>query len=129
MIVDASAVCAIAFGEPEREIFVAALKGRRLSLIAPVQVWEAAVSVSNRLSIDGISQVDRLLTTLGVEVAAIGHAETFAAFDAWRRFGRGRHPAGLNLGDCFAYALAKTRDLPLLYKGEDFAKTDIRAVL
>ena len=129
MIVDASAVCAIAFGEPERELFVEAIKDHRLALITPVQVWEAAVSISNRLSLDGISQVDRLLTTLGVEVAPIGQAETFAAFDVWRRFGRGRHPAGLNLGDCFAYALAKTRDLPLLYKGEDFAKTDIRAAL
>jgi ribonuclease VapC len=51
------------------------------------------------------------------------------ARDAWRRFGKGRHPAGLNLGDCFAYALAKSRDEPLLFKGEDFARTDVKAAI
>ncbi len=128
--VDASAICAIVFGEPERAAFLAALEAADNALISPVNRWEAAVSVHRRRpGVAGERVVQDILTRAGIGVADIGAAEAEAAFDAWRNFGKGRHPAGLNLGDCFAYALAKSRDLPLLFKGDDFAKTDVRSAM
>ena len=128
--VDASAICAIAFGEPERAEFVAVLRAADGALVSPVNRWEAAVSVQRRRPGGaGERVVQDILTRAGIAVADIGATEAEAAFDAWRKFGKGRHPAALNLGDCFAYALAMSRDLPLLFKGDDFPKTDVRSAL
>ena len=130
IVVDASAICAIAFGEPERADFMAALRAADGALVSPVNRWEASVSVENRRpGIAGERVVQDILTRGGIVVAEMGAAEAGAAFEAWRMFGKGRHPAGLNLGDCFAYALASTRNLPLLFKGDDFPKTDVRSAL
>ena len=127
IVIDASAICAIVLGEPERESFTAAIIESQRALVAPIQVWEAAVTITQRTALDGLGEVDRLRARLAVEIATLGESETRLAFNAWRTFGKGRHPAQLNLGDCFAYALAKSRDLPLLFKGADFAMTDIRS--
>ena len=108
---------------------VRALRDSSLSLISPVNLWEAGVSLQQRQVADGERVMRAFLADAGVSVAEIGGVEAGLAFEAWRRFGKGQHPARLNLGDCFAYALARSRDLPLLFKGEDFAMTDIRPVL
>jgi ribonuclease VapC len=130
IVVDASAICAIVFAEPERAEFMAVLKGVDSALVSPVNRWEASVSVQQRrpdVAADRIIQ--DILGRAGIVVADIGADEASVAFEAWRTFGKGRHPAALNLGDCFAYALASTRNLPLLFKGDDFARTDIRSAL
>ena len=129
IVVDASAVCAILLDEPEKPAMVQALRDSNLSLISPVNLWEAGVSLQQRQVIDSDRVMRAFLADAGVSVAEIGGVEAGLAFEAWRAFGKGQHPARLNLGDCFAYALAKSRDLPLLFKGEDFAMTDIRPVL
>ena len=127
MIVDASVICAIILDEPERFKFSEILVNRTGALASPVQIWEAGVTLTRRLEREAMDEVEQLCSELGVQTATLGKAETQAAFDAWRRYGKGRHPAQLNLGDCFAYGLAKSRDLPLLFKGADFAKTDVRS--
>lgn len=129
IVVDASALCAVLLGEDDAQACEDLLVAAVGALISPVQAWEAAVAISTRLGPDGESMVELALGRLGIEIAPIGAAESALAFDAWRRYGKGRHPAGLNLGDCFAYALARSRDLPLLYKGVDFSKTDARAAV
>lgn len=87
------------------------------------------MSLSGRMRVDKSDEVYLLMESLRIEVATIGLAETKLAVEAWSRYGKGRHPAGLNFGDCFAYALAKSRGAALLYKGDDFSKTDVRSVL
>lgn len=128
MIVDASALCAILFHEPEREQFINALGRASAPLISPIQLWEASVSAEVRRG-DGFAVTQQLIAQARIGVAGIGAREAALAFEAWNRFGKNRHPAGLNLGDCFAYALAKSRDLPLLYKGDDFPRTDVTPAL
>ncbi|HYD43701.1 MAG TPA: type II toxin-antitoxin system VapC family toxin [Phenylobacterium sp.] len=128
IVVDASAVCAIALREAEREAFIDAVSGAGGGLISPHGVWEAKVSIARHSQIP-ILFADSLLAELAVSLVPVDQAQTDLAFDAWRRYGKGRHPARLNLGDCFAYALAKSRSLPLLYKGDDFAKTDVASAL
>ena len=129
MIVDASAICAILLKEAEGAVMAKALAANPDSLIGPIQVWEANVALSRRLQGDQSSLVDDLIQRASLSVVTIGPDEAKLAFEAWLRFGKGRHPAGLNLGGCFAYALAKSRGLPLLYKGDDFSQTDVRSAL
>jgi len=129
VIVDASALCAILLNESDGAAFAKAIARARKFLISPLQVWETCVSVSRELSGDRSDQVNLAIDSFRIEIADLGSRETLLALEAWRRFGKGRHPAGLNLGDCFAYALAKSRGLPLLYKGDDFSKTDVRPAI
>ena len=129
IVVDASAVCAVLLDEPEKPAMVRALRDSAFSLISPVNLWEAGVSIQKWRVDNGEAVMRNFLADAGVSVAQIGGVEAGLAFEAWRTFGKGRHPAQLNLGDCFAYALAKSRDLPLLFKGGDFAMTDIRSAL
>ena len=130
IVVDASAICAIIFDEPERAQFLAVLREADSALVSPVNRWEAAVSIQHcRPDVAADRVVQDILARAGIAVADIGADEAGVAFHAWRTFGKGRHPAGLNLGDCFAYALASTRNLPLLFKGDDFPKTDVRSAL
>ena len=129
IIVDASVLCAILLDEPERDQFVDLLTRGSNPLISPVNYWEALVSMERRLGDSGAAHVERLCERANVRVAAMGQADTALVFNAWRSFGKGRHPAALNLGDCFAYALAKSRGMPLLFKGDDFPKTDVRSAL
>lgn len=129
IVVDASAVCAILLDEPEKDELAAALARLAPGFISPVQTWEAAVTVTGRRGGDGMSDVENFLARTDLSVRAIDMNTARLAFSAWRSFGKGRHPARLNLGDCFAYALAKSRNLPLLYKGEDFRLTDLKSAL
>jgi ribonuclease VapC len=128
IVVDASALLAIYLDEPERQRFIAAIEAAPRAVIAPVNAWEA---LARAQALDGEAGVQRLLdlmAALGVETGACGLSEVRAAVAAFARFGR-PSPAGLNLGDCFAYALATETGAPLLFKGADFARTDVRPAL
>ncbi|HWH97057.1 MAG TPA: type II toxin-antitoxin system VapC family toxin [Pseudolysinimonas sp.] len=130
MIVDSSAVIAILANEPEAAAFSGALQtARRVAMAAPTLV-ELYVVADRARDPRARSALDDLLRTIGPEVEAFTAEHAAIARQAHRNFGRGSgHPARLNLGDCFSYALAKATGEPLLYKGEDFGHTDIRSAL
>lgn len=130
IVVDTSAIVAIAFGEPEREAFVQVVQQADKALISVVSVLEARMVVHGRRGERAVALVDDLMRLPVFDWVAPGAAEMNAAYSAFLAFGRGSgHPAGLNFGDLFSYALAKTRGLPLLYKGDDFSQTDVRSAL
>jgi ribonuclease VapC len=127
IVVDASALVAIADQETDRMRYLDRLALAERAVISSINVVEAGIILIGRNRFESIDQFDRWLVELGVDVeASTPHAEALATY---LTFGRGRHPARLNLADCFAYALAKALDAPLLYKGEDFALTDVRSAL
>ena len=126
IVADTSAIVAIAFAEPEREAFVAALERAERTLVSSVTAVEARRVVHARRGQRAVVLVDDLLRLPFFEIVPPGAAEMDAAYAAFVAFGKGNgHPAALNFGDVFSYALAKTRGLPLLFKGRDFAETDI----
>lgn len=126
IVADTSAIVAIAFDEPEREPFGHCVEQAGKVLISAVSVLEARMVVHGRRGQRAVALVDDLLRLPFFEAVAPGGAETDAAYAAFVVYGKGSgHPAGLNFGDLFSYALAKTRNLPLLFKGDDFAQTDI----
>lgn len=130
MFIDASAWVAIILREPEREQFRIALADAEVVLTSPMAIWETvrAVTRENRDPVEVVSaRLMALLASVGARIVEIGAPEGQLAVEAHARFGKGVHPARLNMGDCFAYACAKVHGVPLLYKGEDFALTDIEA--
>ena len=128
IVVDTSAIVAIAFGEPEREAFTETIERAGKALISAVSVTEARIVVHGRRGQRAVVVVDDLLALPFFEVVAPARSDADAAYAAFVTFGKGSgHPANLNFGDLFSYALAKTRGLPLLYKGDDFSQTDILA--
>jgi ribonuclease VapC len=128
MFVDASAWTAILLREPEREAFMAKLADAKAVATSALAGWETVRAVARETG-KGLTEAARLLDGLqrsvGTQLVMIGEAEQAGAIDAHARFGKGVHPAELNMGDCFAYACARTNGVPLLYKGGDFALTDI----
>ena len=124
MIVDSSAILAILFGESDQEIYESKLEVARQVWISPINWWEVMVRARTIKGEDGERVALDLMDTHQIEVALIGAEAANAAFVAFRQY-KGR-PARLNMGDCFAYALAKQKDLPLLFKGNDFAATDVK---
>lgn len=130
IVVDTSALVAIVFGEPEREAFVEAIQRAGKALISTVSVVEARLVVQGRRGQRAVLLLDDLLRLPMFEWVAPEAGEADTAYAAFVTFGKGSgHSAGLNFGDLFSYALAKRRGLPLLYKGEDFAQTDIASAL
>ena len=130
IVVDTSAIVALAFGEPERDAFALAIRQAERALISTVSVVEARMVVHGRRGQRAVVLLDDLLRLPVFEMVAPGVAESDAAYAAFVAFGKGSgHPAGLNFGDVFSYALAKVRRLPLLYKGNDFAQTDVESAL
>lgn len=130
MIVDTSALVAIVMGESDADLLVETLLGATSLSISAATYVECGIVVDRRASPAGRRRFDELLRVLGVRVRDVAAEEARVAREAYRDFGRGSgHPAGLNLGDCFSYAAAITADEPLLYKGEDFAHTDVRPAL
>lgn len=130
MFVDASAWVAIILREPEREPFRITLADAEVILTSPMAIWETvrAVTREGKDPVEVVStRLMALLASAGARIVEIGVAEGQLAVEAHARFGKGVHPAKLNMGDCFAYACAKVHGVPLLYKGEDFAHTDIEA--
>ena len=98
-------------------------------LISPVNYLEIALRVDRGQTPEISAGVDPLLAKLGIKIAPLGPEQAYLARAAYQRYGKGNDPARLNLGDCFAYALAKARDEPLLFKGEDFRQTDVEAAI
>jgi ribonuclease VapC len=130
IVADTSAIVAIAFAEPERAAFVAALERAERTLVSSVTAVEARMVVHARRGQRAVVLVDDLLRLPFFEIVPPGAAEMDAAYAAFVAYGKGNgHPAALNFGDVFSYALAKTRGLPLLYKGRDFAETDIASAV
>ena len=129
MILDSSAVVAITLREPGWERLLAALttNPRAVGIGAPTLV-ETTIVLSARLDRDARGLVGRLLLEGDIAVVPFTDAHFGTAADAWLRYGRGRHPAGLNFGDCLAYATARLANEPLLFTGDDFARTDVGAV-
>jgi ribonuclease VapC len=125
MVIDSSAILAILFGEPEAEIFAEAIEREAVRLISAASVLEAAIVVESELGDPGASELDLLLFKAGITVAPFSPEHLAAARHAFRVFGRGRHAAGLNFGDCFSYALSRSTGEPLLFKGENFPHTDV----
>ncbi len=126
--VDASAVLAIVLDEPEKRTMITAIELAGGGLMSPVNWWEAAVKARIVKGDDGAGILSAILQSLNIRIAPTDEAQAQTAFAAHVRFGRGT-PAALNLGDCFAYALATAEGDGLLFKGEDFAKTDVRPAL
>jgi ribonuclease VapC len=128
MFVDASALCAVLLNEADAQGYAARIRGASRRLTSPVAVFETVLAVAREVNGDLAAaryEVARFLRVSLIETVEIGAAEREMALDAFDRFGKGRHPAKLNMGDCFAYACARTHGAPLLFKGDDFARTDI----
>ena len=125
MIVDTSAVLAVLFDEPDAERYVRALAGAARCRMSVANFLETAVVLESRAGAAAGPNLDLLLERAPIELEPVTPEHAQAARRAWQRFGRGNHRAALNFGDCFAYALAEATREPLLFKGQDFALTDI----
>jgi ribonuclease VapC len=125
MVIDTSALVAILFDEPDAEHFEIAIESDPTRLMSTASVLEASIVVEARLGEAGGRELDLLAHKARIEVVAVTVEQLEVARHAFRTYGKGRHPAGLNYGDCFAYALSKTSGEPLLFKGNDFNQTDV----
>ena len=125
MVLDSSAVLAILQNEPEASAFALRIERAERVLISAVSVLEVGIVIESRRGAERAGHLDALLREGLIEVAAFDADQSALARQAFRRYGKGRHPAALNFGDCAAYALAKISGEPLLYKGDDFTLTDL----
>jgi ribonuclease VapC len=123
---DTSALIVVVFGEPEAEQFLSAMRSDSV-VISAFSLVEALVVAEARQGPDAARDLELLVAGVVDRLISVDETQARVAAGAWRRFGKGRHPAALNFGDCFAYATASLANLPLLFKGDDFAQTDIRA--
>ena len=127
MVIDTSAMIAILLNEPSADRLIAALDADPTRLVSAATVVETSLVVLGRFGEAGDPQLDRLLRAVNAKVVPVGDEQVTIARDAAVRFGRGRDEAGLNFGDCFSYALSVESGEPLLFVGNDFAKTDVAA--
>lgn len=125
MVIDTSALIAILQDEPERAEFNRAIDAAERRALSVVSFVEASMVIETRYGADGVRDLDLLIAKAGIELVAVDTNQAHAARNAFRIYGKGRHPAGLNFGDCFPYALARTEGEPLLFKGLDFSQTDV----
>lgn len=125
MVIDTSAIVAIFFNEPDAPAYRERIVDDPVRLVSAATLVEAAMVVESRFGDAGGVELDLWLHQAGAEIVPVTPEHADQARRAWRRYGKGRHPAGLNYGDCFSYALAKLTGEPLLFKGDDFSKTDI----
>jgi len=128
MVIDTSAIIAVLLLEANAASIAQAIESASPRLLSAASLLEASIVVESRKGETGGRELDLLLYRAAIEVVAVDQDQAEIARLAWRRFGKGRHPAGLNFGDCFAYALAKSRRLPLLFQGDDFVQTDIEVM-
>jgi ribonuclease VapC len=129
MVVDTSVVVAILTGEADVKSLIHALDHAHSIQMSAASVFETAIVIEGRLGAKASKALDTWLRDTPVSVIAVTRDHVEAAREGFRRFGKGRHPASLNFGDCFSYGLAKALGEPLLFRGGDFAKTDIRSAL
>jgi ribonuclease VapC len=125
MVIDTSAIAAILFDEPERADFIEKIEAAQTRLISAPTLLECLIVVESRKGTMGRAELELFVYEAELNIVAFDRAQMDLAAQAWRRYGKGRHTAGLNYGDCFAYALAKFSGEPLLFKGLDFSQTDI----
>ncbi|MGH7962300.1 MAG: type II toxin-antitoxin system VapC family toxin [Candidatus Binatia bacterium] len=125
MVIDTSVLLAILFDESDAEGFEIALEADSSRLMSAASVLEAAIVVEARLGEAGGRELDLLLHRARITIAAFTAEQVDVARQAFRTYGKGRHPAGLNYGDCFPYALSKMSGEALLFKGNDFVQTDV----
>ena len=129
MVVETSALIAILFGKPEASVFSRALAEDPKKLISTFNALETGIVVEAKKGKAGGRELDLLLHRARIEIVSMNVDQLELARSDWRNYGKGNHPAGLNIGDCCAYALAKYTGEPLLFKGDDFKQTDIRSVI
>jgi len=128
MIIDTSALLAIFLAEPERQSFLERIRQDGTRLLSAANALETAIVLEARRGEVAGREFDLFLHRLNMEIVPVDATQVEVARAGWRKYGKGRHPASLNFGDCFAYALAKTSGEPLLAKGNDFPKTDVQCV-
>lgn len=127
--VDSSALMAILLQEAEAEQFSVCLGSAHSPIMSAVSLLEASMVATGRLGEGGVFKLQQIIETFAISIIPFDADQAAHAITAFRRFGKGRHPAALNMGDCASYALAASHALPLLYKGADFASTDVVAAL
>lgn len=125
MVIDTSALVAILQDEPERRAFNEAIEAAEGCAMSVASFVETSMIIESRYGPDGIRSLDLLISKAQIELVPVDADQAHIARDAFRHYGKGRHPAGLNFGDCFSYALAKALAQPLLFKGTDFTLTDV----
>jgi ribonuclease VapC len=128
MVVDSSSLIAILFSEPEAESFYACIARDEVKIASVATILETTIAAVRKKGDHMVENVDALVSSLDLEIVAMDLRQMHMARKAFLRFGKGRHAAQLNFGDCISYALAKTTDEPLLFKGTDFGHTDIALV-
>ena len=128
MVVDTSAVLAVIFEEAEAAVFAEILAGSETTLCSSVSLLEAGIVIKARKGRAAEKDFRDFLALARIKVVEFSASQSAIAMQAWRKYGKGNHKAGLNLGDCCAYALSKDLRQPLLYKGNDFSRTDVAAV-
>lgn len=126
MVADTSALVAVLLGEVTADRLTAALEAAPARRCSAVSLVEASMVMQGRVGERGELELDLLVGRLRVEIVPVTLAQAELARTAFRRFGKGRHPAGLNFGDCFSYALARALGQPLLFVGNDFSRTDVQ---
>jgi ribonuclease VapC len=129
IIIDSSAIIAILNDEPERRVFNEAIERADGCLISAASFVEASIVIDNQRGYDGLRDFDLFIVSARIELVPVDTDQAHIAREAFRQYGKGRHPAALNFGDCFSYALAKATGFTLLFKGNDFLKTDIQATI
>ena len=129
MVIDTSAIVAIIFAEPDAEQLATAIDAADPRLVSAATALEASVVIESEMDDSGRIELDLLIYRAHIEIVPFTADQFEIARRAYRIYGRGRHPAGLNLGDCFSYALSKSTGYPLLFKGDDFRRTDVVPVL
>jgi ribonuclease VapC len=125
MVIHTSALAAIFFAEPERQRFLNAITSAENRLLSAASLLETGIVLESRQGEAAGREFDLFVVRANLQIVSVDAEQAELARSAWRRYGKGRHPAALNYGDCFSYALAKSSDEPLLAKGTDFALTDI----
>jgi ribonuclease VapC len=129
MVIDTSAFIAILLGEPEGMAFIQAITADQTRLASAATVFETSMVLVTRRGEPGVDDFRAFCTRAAIQTVGFEPAQLDLAIDGFRRFGKRRHPAGLNFGDCISYALAKATGEPLLFKGDDFSRTDVKRVL
>jgi ribonuclease VapC len=128
VVVDTSALLAVLFAEPERQPALDAISDAGARWMSAFSYLEASIVARSRRGLAGRTILDGLLREFGVEIVALDQEQAEIARDAWERFGKGRHQAALNIGDCCAYALSRSLGAPLLFKGHDFVHCDVDGI-
>jgi ribonuclease VapC len=129
MVIDTSALVAILEDEPERRAFNEAIEAADSRLMSAASFVEASIIIESRYGAAGLRDLDLFVDRSAINLVAFDAAQAHMARLAFSRFGKGRHPAALNFGDCFAYALARVLGETLLFKGKDFSQTDVPSAL